>query len=153
MELSLVSLLGWVSSGGVFWSVCELSMTLGILFANGWGFVPVLLVVWPETFQHWSLQAVCWDWVLVLKWGPLGELTLINIPWGFCYLCPCPHSELQPTPAYPGDTPRPLVGSSPGSYGCTALCYAPVHVRSCVHIPRMESVFPSALWNSCPKSC
>ena len=31
---------------GVFWSVCELSMTLGSFSANGWGCVTVLLVVW-----------------------------------------------------------------------------------------------------------
>ena len=35
-------------SGGVFWGVCELSMTLGSLCANGWVFVPVLFVVWCE---------------------------------------------------------------------------------------------------------
>ena len=34
------------TSGGVFWGVCELSMTLGSLFANEWGCVPVLLVFW-----------------------------------------------------------------------------------------------------------
>ena len=32
-------------SGGVFWGVCELSMILGSLSANGWSCVPVLLVV------------------------------------------------------------------------------------------------------------
>ena len=32
--------------GGVFWGVCELSMVLGSLSANGQGCVPVLLVVW-----------------------------------------------------------------------------------------------------------
>ena len=33
-------------SGGVFWGVCDLIMILGSLSANGWGCVPVLLVVW-----------------------------------------------------------------------------------------------------------
>ena len=33
-------------SSGVFCGVCELSMILGSLSANGWHCVPVLLVVW-----------------------------------------------------------------------------------------------------------
>ena len=44
--LDLVILVGRSMSGGVFWGVCELSMILGSLSANGWGCVPVLLVVW-----------------------------------------------------------------------------------------------------------
>ena len=45
-------------SRGVFWGVCELSMTLGSLSANGWGCVPVLLVAWHghpalELTGHW----------------------------------------------------------------------------------------------------
>ena len=34
--------------GGVFWGVCELTMTLSTLFVGGWDCVPILLVVWPE---------------------------------------------------------------------------------------------------------
>ena len=33
----------------------ELSKTLICLSADGWGWVPSLLVVWPEATQHWSL--------------------------------------------------------------------------------------------------
>ena len=43
--LDLVFLLGRSASGGVFWGVCE-SMILGSLSANGWGYVPALIVVW-----------------------------------------------------------------------------------------------------------
>ena len=46
MRLDLVFLVGRSTSGGVFWGVCELSMILGRLSANGWGCVPVLIVVW-----------------------------------------------------------------------------------------------------------
>ena len=35
----------------------ELSKTLIHLFADGWGLVPSLLVVWPEATQHWSLPS------------------------------------------------------------------------------------------------
>ena len=47
MRLDLVFLVGRTVSSGVFWGICELSNTLGSLSANGWGCVPVLLVVWP----------------------------------------------------------------------------------------------------------
>ncbi len=36
MKLDLVFLVGRTASGGVFWGVCELSMILGSLYANGW---------------------------------------------------------------------------------------------------------------------
>ena len=44
-------------SGGVFWGVCELIMTLASLSANGWGCVPVLLVVWHGV----SSIGACWS--------------------------------------------------------------------------------------------
>ena len=59
--LDLVFLVGRVASSGVFWGVCELSMILGSLSASGWGFAPVLLVVWhgaPSTGACWSLGGV-----------------------------------------------------------------------------------------------
>ena len=46
MVLDLVFLVGRAASSGVFWGVCHLIMILGSLSANGWGCVPVLLVVW-----------------------------------------------------------------------------------------------------------
>ena len=58
VELDLVPLVGKALSKGEFCGICELSSTLGRLSADGWGCVPVLLVVWPEVFQHWCLQVV-----------------------------------------------------------------------------------------------
>ena len=127
-------------------------MALCSLSADGWGCVPILFIVWPEAFQHWSLQAAGWDYLLVPKWGPLGDLMLISIPWGLHYQCLCPHSGLQPTLTSPGDPPRPLGRSSPGSYGGTAFCCILVHVRSCVHPPRVESLFPPTLWSFCTQA-
>ena len=57
--LYLVLLLGRATSGGVFWGVSELSVTLGSLSAYGWGSVPVLLVVWHGA----SSTGACWLWV------------------------------------------------------------------------------------------
>ena len=59
----LVDEVGSCLSGGqdrVQWcvlGVCELSMILGSLSANGWGCVPVLLVVWYGV----SSTVVCWS--------------------------------------------------------------------------------------------
>ena len=59
MRLDLVFLVGRTMSGGVFWGVCEFIMILGSLSANGWGCVPVLLVVWhrlSRTVAFWLLS-------------------------------------------------------------------------------------------------
>ena len=59
MRLDLVFLVGRTASGGVFWRVCALIMILGSVFANGWGCVPVLLVVWhrvSSTVAFWLLS-------------------------------------------------------------------------------------------------
>ena len=59
MQLDIDFLGGRTTSGGVFWGVCELSMILGSLSANGWGCVPLLLVVWhgvSSTGACWSLS-------------------------------------------------------------------------------------------------
>ena len=59
MRLDLLFLVGRPASGGVFWGVCELIMILGSLCANGWGCVPVLIVVWHRvsgTVACWSLS-------------------------------------------------------------------------------------------------
>ena len=46
-------------SSGAFWCFCDLIMILCNLSANGWGCVPVLLVVWhrvSDTVTCWSLS-------------------------------------------------------------------------------------------------
>ena len=54
--LDLVFLVGRAVSGSVFLGVCELSMILGSLSANGCGYFPVLLVVWHGA----SSTGACW---------------------------------------------------------------------------------------------
>ena len=46
MRMDLVFLMGRTMSAGVFWGVCDLIIILDSLSVNGWGCVPVLLVVW-----------------------------------------------------------------------------------------------------------
>ena len=81
MRLDLVFLVGRAASGGVFWGVCEFSMILGSLSANGRGCVPILLVVWHGALECWSLLTFGWSWVLALRWRSLGELSPIDITW------------------------------------------------------------------------
>ena len=57
VRLDLVFLVGRTASDGVFWGVCELIMILGSLCANGWGCVPVLLVV----LHGVSSTGACWS--------------------------------------------------------------------------------------------
>ena len=57
MRLDLVFLVGMSTFGGAFWGVCGLIMLLGSLSANGWGCVPVLLVV----FHRVSSTVACWS--------------------------------------------------------------------------------------------
>ena len=47
---------GRAASGGVFWNICELSMTFSCLSANGWDCFPVLLVVCHGV----SSTGACW---------------------------------------------------------------------------------------------
>ena len=54
--LDLVFMVGRAMSSRVFWGVCLLSMILGSFSTNGWGCVPVLLVVWHGT----SSTGACW---------------------------------------------------------------------------------------------
>ena len=66
------------------WGVCGLIIILGSLSANGWGCVPVLLVVWHRvSVQPWSLLIIEWSWVLVLRQRSLGEFSLIDITWSW----------------------------------------------------------------------
>ena len=58
VELDLGPLVGRAMSRGMSRGDCGLRKSLGNLPVDGWGCVPGLLVVWPEAFQHWRLQAV-----------------------------------------------------------------------------------------------
>ena len=51
-------LVGKAMSRGESRGGCGLVKSLGCLSANGQSSVPILLIVWPEVSQHWSLQAV-----------------------------------------------------------------------------------------------
>ena len=70
MRLDRVFLVGTSTSGGVFWDVCGLIMILGSLSANGWGCVPVFLVVWHRV----SSTGACWSLSGAGSWHCDGDL-------------------------------------------------------------------------------
>ena len=70
MRLDLVFLVGRTTSGGVFCGVCGLIMILGSLSANGWGCIPVLLVVWHRV----SSAVACWSLSGTGSWRSDGDL-------------------------------------------------------------------------------
>lgn len=58
-------------------------------------------------------------------------------------------SVLVPTVSHsclPPRLSRPAGGSGPDPSGVAALAWVPVHVKSCVCSPRVESLFPRLLW-------
>ena len=58
IKVNLVFLMGSTTSCGLFWGACDFIMILGILSADRWVCVPVLLVVWhrvSSTGAFWSL--------------------------------------------------------------------------------------------------
>ena len=80
VRLDLVFLVGTTAFGAVFWVVCDLIMIFGSLSANGWGCVPVLLVVWHRV----SSTVACWSSSgagLALRCRSLGGLSPFAITW------------------------------------------------------------------------
>lgn len=117
------------------------------LSADGWGCVPTLLVLQPEVSQHWSLQPVGWNQVLMTKRQPLGEFTPMNIPWGLCHQCPCHHSEPQLTPTSSGHSTRSTGRSNSGSYK-SLLFRGSQRTWNLVFALKTAVFFPPVLWRS-----
>ena len=103
--LSLFPLMGKTTSIGMFWGVCEFTTTLGRLSADGWGCVPVLLVVWCYVSSTGACRQLGGIQILVLKWIPPGKHMPINIPWAWEF-SGSPASWTQCShPRGPGPTP------------------------------------------------
>ena len=128
---------------------CVFRKTLRTLFADGWGCVPNLLVVWQVASKHWSLQFVGWAWVSERKWQPPRGLTPKSTPQNYHHQCPYPHSEPQPPANCTGDPLILVSRSGPVSYEVTVIfSQVLVHTRPCVCPPRVEFLL-LILWSSC----
>ena len=84
--------------------------------------------------------------------GDLQEISCRLIFLGISTTSVLALSEPQLTHASPAYPPRPTGRSSPSSYGVTVLCWVPVHIKSCVHPPKVESLFLPVLWSSCTQA-
>ena len=129
VELSLSPLVGRAMSKGMSRGGCGFRKSLGNLYADEWDLVPALLIVWPETSQHWLLG---------------GSRSQCQNGGHQC-LC---HSHPS-THAFPEDSSRSAGRSGPGS------CKVPVftlglsmHETVCVCSPRAEPLFSAVQWNS-----
>ena len=123
----------------------ELSKTLIGFSADGWGWVPSLLVVWPEATQHWRLPG--------LFGGANGRL------WEGLHQGVLPRtsaSVLVPTVSHshpclcrrPSNTIRYVWFSLP--WGHCSFPWVPIYTLLCVLCPpRVESLFPPVLSKSC----
>ena len=108
------------------------------LSADGWGFTPSLVVVWPEVTDPWGMPALWQGWWQTPR-GFRSRRTL---------QCACPCGEPLPTHASTGG-PSTLAGSF-GSVSCevtaSLLCIL-VRSKFCFCLPRLESVSP-VLWKA-----
>ena len=127
----------------------ELGKSLICLSGDGWGWVPSLLVVWPESTQHWRLLGSS-----VGLMADLGGLTPRSTSQNFCCQCPCPHGESQPHSASAGDPPTLAGRSDSVSYGVTA----PSPGSRCAHyfvcaLQEWNLCFPQSYRSPAIKSC
>ena len=121
------------------WVWLEVAMCLGglkaaCLLMGGAVFPPSLL------FGLGLLSPDGWGQIFP-KWQPPGKLTLMIIRWlllDFLLQCPAPTANHSCPPAFPGDPPRPTGRSDQDRYGASALPWDPVHMKPCVHPPRVE---------------
>lgn len=114
------------------------------------------LVVWPETSQHWCLQAFGQGQVLAVmnQSECMGQrlLAVVSVQQIIhkynCHKCLCPQDESQPLPSSPRESSRPVGGSGPGWYQITAFVLSSgAHVMVCVSF-KSDVCISSVLWDS-----
>ena len=141
MELILISLVGGASSLDGIRGSCVPEESLGSLFTKGWGCDPTWVVVCPGAFQQLTDGGTRFS-----QNGPLQrKARLLNSPESFAFNV-LPSQQATFTPVFPGCLPRTAVRFDPDSYGdFAALPWDPVHVKVCVRLLRMGSLFPPVL--------
>ena len=143
MELIPISLVGGALSVGEIRGSCVPWGSLCSPFIDGWGCDPTWIVTWPGASQQLTD-----GWVQIFpKWPPPEKGMVVNIPESFAYNI-LPPQQATFTHIFPGGAPRISVRIDPDSYGEFALSWDPVHVKVCVHLPRMGSPIPPVPWSS-----
>ena len=116
--------------------------SLDSLFTEGQGCDHTWIVVCPGV-----LSADGWSQIFP-KWPPPEKGRLLNIPESFAFNI-LPLQQATFTPVFSGCPPRTAIRFDPDSYGAFASPWDPVHVKVCVRLLRMGSLFPPVLWSSC----
>ena len=100
-----------------------------------------------------SLELLSTDgWGLIFpNWPPPEKCILMNIPKSFASSA-LPPQQPHSAPIFPGCPPRTAVRSDPDSYGDFALSWASVHVKVCMGLLRMGSLFLPVLWSLCAQA-
>ena len=133
----------WVELVLLWWA--ELSKTLICLSADGWGWVPSLLVVWPEATQLWRLPSSLVG-LMADSWRThtkeyFPELLLpvsLSQQWITAIPCLCRR---------PSNTSRQVWFSL--LWGHCSFPWVLMHTLLCVCPPRVDSLFPPVLSKSC----
>ena len=127
---------------------CGLRKSLGSLPTVG-GSVshPVCCLTWSVN-QHWSLQVVRWDQILVPRCQPPGELMQMNAP--HLSVTRVSHSHSLPPAWRPGDQ---QVGLAQASVKLLLLPLVPAHTRFCVQPLRVKSLFSQSYRAPVIKPC
>ena len=76
---------------------------------------------------------------------------LLDIPESFAFNV-LPSEQATFTPVFPGCPPRTAVRFDSDSHGDFALPWVPVHMKVCVCLLRMGSLFPPVPWSSCAQA-
>lgn len=119
--------------------------SLGSLSADGWGCVPVQLVVWLEASQHWCLKQLRGRQVLGVKREDptmvpastsVHQQELQSMAATSIYV-----PRVRCTHAFPLWYTKQQVGRARLLQSYCFLLQVPVHVRFCVHLLRVKSLF------------
>ena len=117
-----------------------LSKSLIQLSADGWGYAPSLLVVWPVS----CLVLESAGSIIGLLATSKKDLYPTHASQNCCFLCPCSHGRPFPTHASARDPPTHTGRFGSVSCGVTALFpWLLVCTRFCA---LQESLFPPVLW-------
>ena len=106
----------------------------------------------------WSHLDFCltWGFSVLVGWsrfsqnGHLQRKAADKYSQELCFQCPYP-TRSHPL-FFPGDPPRTAVRSDPDSCGVFALPWDLVHVKVCVCLLRMGSLFPPVLQSFCTQA-
>ena len=85
------------------------------------------------------------------KMATSRERQLLNIPQSFAFNV-LPSQQATFTPDFPGGPPRTVVRFYPDSLRDFALPWDSVHVKVCVCLLRMGSLFPPVPWSFCTQA-